>query len=96
MQASLYQTPNKGYVIRLTDSETGEIVAILEPSQARRLAYSLMDILQEAKPTLIPEDEIIDTYIAHQGKRGFGLRWVGKKFNVSHMTVKRLLEKHGI
>lgn len=79
-------------LVRLT---LGDCLHVLEANEAEKLARSILHEVAE-RIVILPEDDIVRTYRQYQGQYGYGTRWLARKFNTSHTTIRRILVKHGI
>lgn len=79
-------------LVRLT---LGDCLHVLEASEAEKLARSILHEVTE-RLVILPEDEIVRTYRQHQGEYGYGTRWLARKYNTSHTTIRRILIKHNV
>lgn len=79
-------------LIRLT---VGDCLHVLEAWEAEKLARAILHEISE-HVVILPENEIVMTYRQHQGEYGYGTRWLARKFNTSHTTIRRILVKHKV
>lgn len=79
-------------LIRLT---LGDCLHVLDASEAEKLARQILHEVAE-HVVILPEDEIVRTYQQYQGQYGYGTRWLARKYNTSHTTIRRILVKHNV